>query len=225
MFIGHYALALGAKRLTPRTSLATLIFGAQWLDLLWPILLLLGAERVAIRPGITRLTPLDFESYPYSHSLVAVLGWAVAIGGAYFAFRRDGRAAVVLGALVASHWFLDLLVHRPDLPVTISGTSRLGLGLWNHPAVEVTLESLMFIAGAWIYLRSTKAKDRQGTLAIAALLALLALIHVANVFGPPPPSVPSVAWSCLLLWLFLPFAAWADRHRTARRSASLAHRA
>src|SRR3954467_8291786 len=113
MFIGHFGVAFGAKVVAPKVSLGSLFIAAQFIDLLWPTLLLLGLERVRIAPGITRVTPLDFEYYPISHSLVAVLGWAALVGGGHFLLRRRARAALVLAALVVSHWLRDLLVHRP----------------------------------------------------------------------------------------------------------------
>src|SRR6186997_1593750 len=124
MFIGHFGVAFAAKRPAPRVSLGTLFLAAQFIDLLWPILLLLGVERVRIAPGITTVTPLDFEYYPISHSLAAVLGWAVLVGGASFLVRRETRGALIVAALVVSHWFLDLLMHRPDLPLVPGGSSR-----------------------------------------------------------------------------------------------------
>src|SRR6186997_681775 len=128
MFIGHFGVAFAAKRPAPRVSLGTLFLAAQFIDLLWPVLLLLGVERVRIAPGITRVTPLDFEHYPISHSLLAVLGWAVLVGGAHFLLRRERRAALIVAALVLSHWVLDLLMHRPDLPLAPGATVLVGFG-------------------------------------------------------------------------------------------------
>src|SRR5512145_681024 len=118
MFLGHFALGFGAKVVARRVSLGALFLAAQFIDLLWPIFLLLGIERVRIEPGATVVTPLVFEHYPYSHSLLAVLGWAVLLGVLYLVLKRDRLGAVVMGALVLSHWLLDLMVHRPDLPLS-----------------------------------------------------------------------------------------------------------
>jgi membrane-bound metal-dependent hydrolase YbcI (DUF457 family) len=219
MFIGHYGLALASKRLAPKTSMGTLMFAAQSLDLLWPMLLLVGVERVEIDRGITVMTPLDFTHYPVSHSLLAVLGWAVLIAGIFFVIRRDRRAAVVIGALVASHWFLDLLVHRPDLPLTLTGSDRYGLGLWNHPPFEIALELILFFGGLWIYVRTTSSNNRRSLYPMLSLVVILALIHVGNIFGPPPPSTKAIAWVSLLLWLFVPYATWADNKRTKQPKA------
>jgi len=132
MFIGHFGLGFGAKKLAPTVSLGSLFLACQFADLLWPTLVLTGIEIVKIQPGITTVTPLDFVHYPYSHSLLALLIWAAAFAIGYILIRRSfGLAAVVIGALVLSHWFLDLLVHRPDLPLTFTSSARYGLGLWN----------------------------------------------------------------------------------------------
>src|SRR5512139_3691369 len=133
MFLGHFAVGFAAKRLAPRASLGTLFLAAQFIDLLWPLLVLLGIERVRIAPGITTVTPLDFEHYPWSHSLFAVSVWGVLFATVYLFIRRDRRASLVLGLAVLSHWLLDFLVHRPDLPL-LPGGERFGLGLWNSLA-------------------------------------------------------------------------------------------
>jgi hypothetical protein len=114
MFIGHFALGFGAKRWAPAVSLGTLFLAAQFVVLLWPTLLLLGIEHVRVVPGITAFTPLDFTHYPVSHSLLAGVGWGIALGGGYALLRRNRRAAVVIGLLVLSHWMLDFVTHRPD---------------------------------------------------------------------------------------------------------------
>src|SRR5437660_8192541 len=112
MFLGHYGVAFAAKRAAPRTSLGALVFAGEFLDELWPILLLLGVERVRIVPGLMVASPLEFVYYPYSHSLLMAIVWAALIGAIYFAFRKYGRGALVLGALVISHWLLDLPMHQ-----------------------------------------------------------------------------------------------------------------
>ncbi len=212
MFVGHIAVALAAKRVAPRTNLGLLALGAQWADTLWPVLVLIGVERVKIRPGVTVMTPLDFVSYPWSHSLLMLAVWGVL---AYIAHRAGGgqRAAVVLGALVVSHWVLDVVTHRPDMPLVPFGGPRLGLGLWNHPAAELLLEGGMYAGGAWLYFRSTRPRDAVGRWAVPALLLTLGAIWLGASFGPPPPSVDAVAWSGLIGWLFFAWAWWGDAHR------------
>lgn len=215
MFLGHFALALGAKRAAPRASLGALFMAAQWPDLLWPVLLLAGFERVAVAPGDTAATPLRFESYPISHSLLALVGWALAGALVYYMYRGDRRGTLAVMLLILSHWVLDALTHRPDLPITPWGTARAGLGLWNAPALTLAIETLMFVAGVTLYLRGTRATDRIGKYGAWGLLGFLGLVHLGNVFGPPPPSWQAVAWTTLALWLLPLWAWWADRHRAS----------
>lgn len=220
MYIGHFGVAFASKRVAPRTSLATLFIAAEFIDLLWPVLLTAGLEHVRIAPGITRLTPLDFYDYPLSHSLLAVGIWALLFGAVYYAVRRYARGAIVLAALVMSHWLLDALVHRPDLPLTLHGAGRVGLGLWNHPAAAITLEAAIFAAGALAYLRTTPPLDRIGTYALWPMLSFMAITWVMNFFGPPPPGVGAIKVVALAAWIYVPWSAWADRHRTNKKSCS-----
>jgi len=215
MFLGHYGVALAAKRAAPENSLGTLVLAAQWLDGIWPIFLLLGWERVEIVPGITRMAPMDFEYYPWSHSLLMAVIWSVLLGG-IVAWRVGLRAGTVAGLCVSSHWFLDVLMHRPDLPLYPGGQARLGLGLWNSVAATWVLEALFFLGGLWVYVRTTAPEDRVGRWSFWAWVAFMLVIEVANLTGPPPPSVTAIAWVSLLLWGLVPWTAWFDRHRRIR---------
>lgn len=214
MFIGHYALGLGSKRLAPDVSLGALFLACQFADLLWPTLVMTGVESFTIRPGTTAVTPLDFQYYPYSHSLLALLVWGTAVALIYRAVSGSAvRGAVVLGALVVSHWFLDVIVHRPDLPLAPGSTVRLGLGLWNSIPATLAVEFGLYAAGVWLYCKATAARDRIGSVGFWALVAFLALVEVANVFGPPPPSVRAVAVSAQAMWLLVAWGYWVDKHR------------
>lgn len=214
MFIGHYAVAFAAKKAAPKTSLGTLFFAAQFIDLLWPMLLLLGLEHVRIDPGNTAFTPLDFVHYPWTHSLAAALAWSVLFGLACLRIGR--REALILGLIVFSHWGLDALSHRPDLPLWPGSETMIGLGLWNSVPWTMIVEGAMFAAGAWIYARFAPARDRIGVWALWSLIALLSLLYVGNVFGPPPPSVEAIAGAGLAGFvLFTAWAWWIDRHRGA----------
>lgn len=216
MFIGHYAIALAAKKAVPKTSLGMLVLAAQFLDLLWPLFLLLGWEHVRIEPGNTVFTPLDFYDYPISHSLLAVCGWAAGFSAIYYFMRRELRSAVILGACVLSHWLLDALTHRPDLPLLPGNEMRVGLGLWNHFAATVFIEVLLFTAGIFIYARATIAVDRIGRGAFLSFILFLGGIWLANIFSPPPPHVNAVAVAGLSLWLTALWAHWCDQHRKVR---------
>jgi hypothetical protein len=213
MFIGHYAVGFAAKRFAPRTSLGTLLAAALLLDVVWPILVLAGVERVRIAPGDTLMTPLDFQYYPYSHSLLMALLWGAAFGLLYLALRRDRAAALVVGLLVLSHWLLDLLVHRPDLPLAFGDSPKLGWGLWNSMAMTLLLEYGLFAAGVVVYVRTTRPLDRLGRWGFWGLVAFLALGFASDIGGPPPPSVTALAWMALALWVLVLWAWWVDRHR------------
>ena len=216
MFLGHYALAFGAKRLAPAVSLGTLFMACQFADLLWPTLVVLGIEVVEIDPGNTLVTPLNFVKYPYSHSLVMLLVWSVVFALLYLAIRRGRVGAITVGALVFSHYVLDVITHRPDMPITIEGSTRLGLGLWNYPGTTLAVESAMFIIGATIYSAVTREKDRIGKIGLWLMIATLVAIYFAALWGPPPPNSRAVAMAGHLLWLFVLWAYWVDRHRQPR---------
>ena len=156
MFIGHFAAGMAGKKIQPAISLGTLFFAAQFLDLLWPTLLLLGLEKVIIAPGVSAVTPLDFVHYPISHSLAAVLGWGVLFGMIYFLITSNRKGAILLGSLVVSHWVLDLIVHIPDLPLFPGHSPKLGFGLWNSPVLTILVEGAIFITGVILYVRTKK---------------------------------------------------------------------
>lgn len=211
MFIGHFGVAFAAKRAAPKVSLGTTFLAAQWLDLMWPTFLLLGWEKVRIVPGATAVTPLVFESYPISHSLVAVVLWGLVLGALHFLARRDARSAAIVGVLVVSHWVLDAIVHVPDLPVTPEGGALVGLGLWQSKAVTLAVEVPIFAAGVWLYAKGAWPQlDKIGRGALVVLVAFLALIHVGNLFGDPPPSVAAIAWVGQAQWLLVAWAYWVD---------------
>jgi hypothetical protein len=217
MFIGHFAVAFGAKKYAPQVSLGVLFLACQLADIIWPNLVLLGIEKVEVEPGITVITPLNFLYYPWSHSLVAMLLWSIIFAVLYVVLRRAGtRAAIVIGVVALSHWVLDVLTHRPDMPVTLNSPVRLGAGLWNVPVLAVALELVMFALGVWLYLRHTRAINRKGSIGLWTLVSFLLLVYAASLFGPPPPSVTAVAWSAQALWLVIIWGFWVDRNRTVR---------
>jgi membrane-bound metal-dependent hydrolase YbcI (DUF457 family) len=214
MFLGHFAVGFASKRAAPRTSLGTLLAAACFPDLLWPLLLLTGVEKVRIDPGNTAFTPLDFVSYPISHSLLMVAVWALLVGTGYRAVTGYGRGAAVLALGVVSHWILDAATHHPDMPLLPwEGSTRVGLGLWNSIPATLVVESVMFLVALEIYQRGTRARDGFGKWGYLSFVAVIVAIYVANLVGPPPPSETALAWVALGLSLFLLWAAWFDRHR------------
>lgn len=217
MFLGHFAAGLAAKKLTPYTSLGTLLLSAQLLDLIWPSLLMYGVENVKIAPGITAVTPLDFVHYPWSHSLTMAAVWALLFSGLYTFIRRYPRGGIVLLALVLSHWVFDVITHRPDLPLLPLGGPVVGLGLWHWRWATVAVEALMFGLGLYVYAVNTEPVDAIGSRAFVAFAVALVAIYASTLFGPPPPDVKTLAWVGQAQWLLVAWGYWLDRHRVAIR--------
>jgi FtsH-binding integral membrane protein len=217
LFLGHFAAGLAAKKLTPYTSLGTLLLSAQLLDLIWPTLLLRGIEHVRIAPGITAVTPLDFVSYPWSHSLAVAVVWALLFSGIYVLLRRYPRGAIVTLALVLSHWVLDLVTHRPDLPLVPFGGPLVGLGLWYSLPATVIVEGVMFAVGLYLYKTNTEPVDKIGSGAFVAFVITLIVIYALSLFGPPPPDERTIAYLGHAQWLLVGWGYWLDRHRVAIR--------
>jgi membrane-bound metal-dependent hydrolase YbcI (DUF457 family) len=215
MFLAHFGVGFGAKAAAPNVSLGSLFLAAQFIDLIWPTLLLFGIERVNIITDGTRSPPLEFVHYPFSHSLLAVMVWAALVAASYFVVRRSRIGALVLGLAVVSHWLLDLVVHYPDLPLYPGNGPLLGFGVWSSPVVATVLEFSIFAAGLWLYLRSTTTSDATGKWALWSLVAVLVLIQIANVFGAPPPSTTAIAWAGQAQWLLVAWGYWIDSHRRA----------
>ena len=214
MFIGHFAVALAAKKAASRPSLGTFFLAAQFLDLLWPVLLLAGWEHVVIEPGNTVVTPLNFTDYPISHSLLTAIGWAILAGGGYRVMSGNTRSAVFVGLVVVSHWVLDVITHRPDLPLYPGSTTLMGFGLWNSLSGTLLIEGGLFFTGVVVYLKATKARDGIGLFAFWGLMLFLVGIYMLNLFGPPPPDDPkAIAMAGLSMWLLVAWSYWVDRHR------------
>ena len=216
MFIGHFAVGFASKRAAPRASLGVLMAAPLFLDLLWPIFLIVGIETVRIDPGNTPFTPLDLHDFPWSHSLVTSLAWSAIVAMAFWAATRYARGAVVLAIGVFSHWLLDFVTHRPDLPLYPGSPTSVGLGLWNSRTGTMATEVAMFIVGLAIYVRATRASNWRGVFALWSLVALLAAFYAMTCFGPPPSSVNFIKYGGLTGWLFVPWAWWIDRNREPR---------
>lgn len=214
MFLGHFGTGLAAKNLDKTVSLGTLFLAAQFIDLIWPLFLLVGLEKVKIDPGNTLFTPLDFVYYPFSHSFLSVLIWSCLFGAIYYTIRKNLKGAMLLGALVMSHWILDLLTHRPDLPLTFWNEFKVGFGLWNSIFLTIVLEGSIFIIGSYLYLKITNAKNRTGNIALWTLLIFLITIYVTNLLGSPPPSEEPIAYVGLSQWLLVAWGYWIDKNRS-----------
>jgi membrane-bound metal-dependent hydrolase YbcI (DUF457 family) len=216
VFIGHFAVGFGSKRIAPDTPLTWLLVAPSFLDVLWPIFVLTGVERAAIDPGNTAFTPLDLAYMPWSHSLVMAVLWSILFALVYFAWRRDRRGALVLAAGVFSHWVLDWITHRPDMAIAPGIDTRVGLGLWNSIVGTLVVESTLFAIGVTLYLRATRAKDGIGRWALVGLVVFLLISYVGAAFGPPPPNIQTATMAALIATVVLTaWAAWIERHRAS----------
>ena len=216
MFIGHFAVGFAGKRAAPNSPLAGLFSAALFADILWPVLVAMGAEHVRIAPGDTVMTPLEFVSYPWSHSLLMLIIWG-ALFAAFYRSRPDGkRTGLVLALLVVSHYVLDWITHKPDMPLWPRGP-RYGLSLWNNPAATMTVELAMFAIGVFLYAKSTRSLDKVGSIAFWAFVIFIGGFYVVSSLNPlPPPSISAIWISALIATaIVLLWTGWFDRHRTS----------
>jgi len=220
MFIGHYGVGFAAKKISfnekksnEKPSLGTFFLAAQFLDVLWPVFLGLGIEKVLIDPAGKPFQSLHFIYYPFSHSLTSTLIWAILFSLIYYAFRKNIKYSVVLGLVVLSHWILDLISHFPDLQLIPGNNLRVGLSLWNSLPLTIIVEGLIFLGGAYFYITSTKAINKKGQILLWALLFFLSLTYTMDIIGPPPPSVTAITLSGFSQWLIIAWGYWIDRNR------------
>lgn len=213
MFVGHYGVSFGARAFGKSIPLWILFLAVQLLDVFWSIFVLLGIEKVRIIPGITAVNPLDLYYMPYTHGLITALAWSLLAAVAYRIFRAaDGwRAAWIVGAAVFSHWILDLLVHRADLPLA-GNRFKVGLGLWNYPVLASALEIAFLFAGMCLYWRATKPPTRLARYGMPAFALVMLAVQGAVFFGPPPTSDRAAASTALVLYaVFAGTAGWLER--------------
>ena len=216
MFIGHFGVSFAAKKFAPKVSLATLFIATQFVDILWPFLLVFGVEKVAVTPGYTKTNAFEFLHFPYTHSLFMGLIWGVIVGGIHWLVKHDKRSALVIGICVLSHWLLDVIVHTADLPLLPFGDYKVGLGLWNYVGITLIVETIIFLAGAFVYASVTKAKNKVGKWSLWMLIILLLIITLSNTFGPTPPnSVMILFYSfVILIAIIVGLSYWVDKNRT-----------
>ena len=232
MFLGHYGVALALKRAEPKLSLGTLFVAVQLPDLLWGIFLLLGWERARIVPGHTAITPLEFLHYPISHSLVGALAWSFVAAALYYSWptrdtSRHWQAAAMVGLAAFSHYPLDVLVHIPDLPLSGSGSVKLGLGLWNNPVATLIAEAVVFGGGLAIYISRPSNRHPVRLSRLVIVVVLLVGTYAASLLGPVPASMTIVAVSDIVFLLVIAaLAAWADRRASRHEldARGLSHR-
>lgn len=199
MFVGHYGVSFAARKIDSSIPLWVLFIAVQLLDVAWAPFVLLGIEKVRIVPGITATNPLDLYHMPYTHGLIAALLWSAGTFVIYrlWMWRGGNLAALVVAAAVFSHWVLDLLVHRPDLPL-YDNAAKVGLGLWNLPLLSFSLEVALLFGGMWLYFRAGPRR-RAATVAFGfVMLAIEAYVF----FGPPPTSGKAVALTAITSYVF-----------------------
>ncbi len=212
MFVGHLAVALAGKQASPKTSLGWFIAAATMLDLLWPIFLLAGIEHARIEPGATAFTPMVFESYPWSHSLLMSIVWGVALAALARWRGVEVRATWVIAILVVSHWVLDFVTHAADMPLWPGNSPTFGLTLWNSIPATLLIEGALWVACLTLYLRGRRPRNWVAALAFWSLVTVVTLLWALGPWSPPPPSLSALAWVALVGgWITVPWAAWADR--------------
>lgn len=215
MFIGHFGVAFGLKRMAPRVSLGALIASVAWADILWTVFLLLGWEHVRVSVGDTKWTPLDLYDYPWSHSLLMLVIWGAVLALLYRAFRNDVGGAWAIATGVVSHWILDWITHRADMPL-YPGSRKFGLELWNSIAGTLIVELAIFFGGVLLYASATRARDRVGRWAFWAYVLFLLVLYVGDRFSAPPENPTEIAWTGLIATaVLLGWAWWFDGHRDA----------
>ncbi len=216
MFIGHYSISLLVKTAEKRLPLWLLFVSVQLVDILWGIFILLGIEHYRISPGITASLPFDLYYMPYTHSLVATVGWAVLVfvGYRWLAGTGEGnRPAFFLALASLSHWFLDFIVHRPDLPL-YDDALKVGLGLWNYPMTALSLESGLFAGALWFFLRFDRGASRRARIGMVLFGLVIFAIHCVLLWGPLPMSTKAGAVNLFVIYLALAaIAFWLERKK------------
>ncbi len=217
MFVGHYAVSLALKKTKKTASLGMLFIAVQFVDILFFPFVLLGIERVNIVENFTQSTHFELEYMPYTHSFVASFVWAILT---YIVFRllppRKNSIAFVMALAVLSHWFLDLIVHTPDLPLWSDTSPKVGFGLWRNAIATYVVEAVLLLSGLWLYLRSTTATSLTGKYGMGIFVVILLLVNAVNLFGPPlGKSKLALAVSALAMYFaFAAIAYWLDRRRS-----------
>jgi len=201
MFVGHYGVSFAAKSIDKRIPLWLLFIAVQFVDVLWAVFILMGIERVRITPGITASNPLDLYYMPYTHSLVAVVLWS-GLGFVWYRmiYKSTNFAAFLVAVAIFSHWVLDLIVHRPDLPL-YDDKYKIGFGLWNFPVLAFALESILLFGGIFLYLRSSRAVSLAGKFGVPVFGIVLLIVQAIVFFGAPPTSSSSAALTALFSYL------------------------
>lgn len=219
MFAGHYAPAFAAKALKRPPSLGAAFVAVQLVDFAWAGFILTGVEHARITPGYLALSDLELYDMPWTHSLVAALAWSVLAAIIYALLdRKSGLpAAIAIGALVFSHWVLDLIVHAPDLALYPGGAERFGFALWDNPPLWALAEIGLFALCFVIYLRSTQPNGAAGRFAPWLVAGLMMAVLAFEKLGPGQGDIKGAAASALGAYVvFAALGFWLDRVRSAK---------
>ena len=216
MLVGHCAVALGGKGAYPKLSLGLLMAAAVLADLLGFIFILLGIEHWTMNPGRAGIYAVDLDSVAWSHGFLPNLLWAAVFAGGYFLWRRHAAGAWILFAAVLSHWLLDFVSHRPDMPLAPGLAGRYGLGLWTSVPATIVVEGTLWLIALVAYIRATRANRRTGIYIFWAMIAFLTLSWVNNIMATPPAGSLTVAAIASLTFftLLVAWAYWMDRVRS-----------
>ena len=216
MFVGHFGVAFVAKRAEPSLSLGTLVLAAMLADLLWTVFMMVGVEQVAFKPGMGAVNYFDAVNIAMSHSLLMDAIWAAVFAAVYYSSRHRSRAAWILFAAVLSHWVLDVVSHRPDMPLAPGVPLFFGWGLWTSVPATLVVEGGFWLIAVVLYARAARPEHRVGIFAFWIGVALLTLLWHNNIAGPPPPPRTAPLGSLIVFSLALAWAYWVDRLRPLR---------
>jgi hypothetical protein len=222
MLVGHFAAALFAKRAEPRLSLGTAVLAATLADLLIFAFVMGGLEQIEIVRGrfgaANYFTPIDIG---WSHSLLMGLIWAVLFGVLHRWFKGSARAALIVGAAVLSHWFLDVLSHPPHLPLTPGAPGHAGFGLWTSIPATLLVEGGLWAVALVLYLRATRSVTSAGRYVFWGGIIVLTLSWYNNIAGAAPSrpeNAPQASLIFFLLWVGWGF--WMNRARVFKERAA-----
>lgn len=216
MFAGHVGAGLAFARVDRRVNVAVFCLAAMLLDAVLWAFVLLGWESVIVPADYASTHFLHF-SFPYSHGLLASLGWSALAGAVAFVWypglsSRKVRGALAVAAVVFSHWILDALVHVPELPVIGAGSAQVGLGLWKHMPFVLSVEGLILAAGLWLFLPGARlSRPRKAGLAALGILTLVFTVLGMTVAAPPPSILAMAAISLLTIGVLCALAYWLGR--------------
>ena len=222
MFTGHFAVAFIGKRAGRKLSLGTLLFACLLSDLLWCVFMIAGIEHVRVKPGITivpgmrAIDVLEASEISYSHSLLMTGIWGALLALLHFSRRRNLAAALMLFAVVVSHWILDFISHPPDMQLMPGEREQhFGLGLWNSIPATLFIEGAFWIAAILLYIRSARGpRNRTASLAFWIGCVIVTAAWIGNIAGPPPADLSTIGFTSLSFFsLTVGWAFWINRLR------------